>query len=259
MKSKSAAGLLLCFLVSCTHNQSTEISKSPLSILPAKNENPYKKIADIPLPGGYTRIKGDSNSFENWLRAIDLKKDKLVHKYDGTLKTNQLAQFAVMNISVGDKDLQQCADAVMRLRAEYLFSQKQFSKISFADNDGKVYLFTQPYTRANFDLYLNRVFGMCGTASLSKQLKTVSMDELVTGDVFVRGGFPGHAVIVVDIAENKAGKKIYMLAQSYMPAQEIHILNNPSDSQLSPWYELNSDEEIRTPEYTFNKNELKCW
>jgi hypothetical protein len=77
--------------------------------------------------------------------------------------------------------------------------------------------------------------------------------------VIIRGGFPGHAVIVMDVAVNASGKKIYLLAQSYMPAQDIHVLKNPMNADLSPWYEVNDDPIIYTPEYRFTKNELKRW
>ena len=40
---------------------------------------------------------------------------------------------------------------------------------------------------------------------------------------------PGHVVLIVDMAENDKGEKIFMLAQSYMPAQQTQILINPSD------------------------------
>src|SRR5947207_2765902 len=79
------------------------------------------------------------------------------------------------------------------------------------------------------------------------------------GDVFIRGGFPGHAVIVVDVVKNKDGLKKYLIAQSYMPAQDIHVLLNPSDENGSPWYDVNDDENIQTPEYTFYPFELKRW
>jgi hypothetical protein len=82
---------------------------------------------------------------------------------------------------------------------------------------------------------------------------------LITGDVLIRGGFPGHAVIVIDVAINKGGKKIYLLAQSYMPAQDIHVLINPVNKLLSPWYEVHDKTNIETPEYTFTKFELKRW
>lgn len=221
--------------------------------------NPFRYIGQIPLPDGFKRIGTDNNSFASWLRNVPLKENKVVYLYNGTQKMNQSAQFAVMDISVGKKDLQQCADAVMRLRAEYLYDQKKFGSIQFKDNENGVYQFSQPYTRDNFNKYLDRVFGMCGSASLSKQLTSVSMNDLEVGDVFIRGGFPGHAVLVVDAAENHQGQKIYLLAQSYMPAQDIHILVNPTDKKLSPWYMVNDDDDIITPEYYFKKNELKKW
>ncbi len=120
--------------------------------------------------------------------------------------------------------------------------------------------FSAPFTRERFDKYLERVFGMCGSASLSKQLKPVNrFSQIEPGDVIIRGGFPGHAVIVMDVAVNDSGKKIYLLAQSYMPAQDIHVLKNPGNTDLSPWYEVNEENIIITPEYSFTKNELRRW
>lgn len=226
----------------------------------AGNINPYSKVSDIPLPGGYSRTAADSNSFTAWLRQTKLKADKTVHLYNGLEKNNQQAQYAVMNITTGDKDLQQCADAVMRLRAEYLFSRRRFNDIVFYDNNRKAYAFTAPYTRAHFSNYLQQVFGMCGSASLSRQLHQKNpFTEIEAGDVLIRGGFPGHAVLVTDIAVNSAGQKIYLLSQGYMPAQDIHVLLNPSDKALSPWYAASGFDKIITPEYIFNTTELKSW
>ena len=190
---------------------------------------------------------------------IKLKESKTVYLFNGSKKLNQQAQFAVLDISVGNKDLQQCADAVMRLRAEYLFTANKFESISFADNEGGVYLFSQPYSREHLHTYLQKVFGMCGSASLSKQLRPATIETIKPGDVFIRGGFPGHAAIVMDVAANAEGKRIFMLAQSHMPAQDIHVLANPMDKNLSPWYEVNDNNEIVTPEYVFKRNELKSW
>lgn len=219
---------------------------------------PENKIGDINLPKGFSRIN-TNDSFALWLRNIELKKEKTVYLFNGQQKNNQQAQYAVLNIPVPKVDLQQCADAVMRLRAEYLFSQKKYSEIYFTDNEGKTYKFASPYTKEHFHKYLLQVFGMCGTASLSKQLKTkASLQDIEPGDVLIRGGFPGHAVIVVDVAQNAKKQKVYMLAQSYMPAQDIHILQNPNDDN-SPWYTVNDERIIQTPEYTFHNNELKTW
>jgi hypothetical protein len=174
-------------------------------------------------------------------------------------KSNQTAQFAVLGIPVGNEDLQQCADAVMRLRVEYLFALKKYSAIHFTDNDGTLYQFNEPFTGKNFQQYLQRVFGTGGTASLAKQLRPVSLKDIERGDVKIRGGSPGHAVIVMDLAVNKEGMKAYLLAQNYMPTQDIHVLVNPANKFLSPWYLMNNDKMIETPEYEFASAEVKRW
>ncbi len=258
MHLKIVAAITILLNASCTGNQ----SQNKLLVQQQESypmDGTFPEVNSIPVPEGFKRTAQESGSFGNWLRTIPLKKDKTVYLFDGSEKSNQTAQFAVLNISVGNKDLQQCADAIMRLRAEYLFAQKDFDKISFTDNEGGVYKLEAPFTRAMFAAYLQRVFGMCGSASLSKQLLPVGMMDMKVGDVLIKGGFPGHAVIVMDMATNAAGEKVYLLAQSYMPAQDIHILKNTNDENLSPWYELNNDEDIFTPEYHFTNRQLKTW
>src|SRR5262245_23522956 len=91
-------------------------------------------VAAIPLPPGYERISASINSFTAWLRNIPLKKSRVVYLYNGMAKRNQDAQFVVLDVSVtpgskpdgsNSQDLQQCADAVMRLRAEFLFEKQR--------------------------------------------------------------------------------------------------------------------------------------
>lgn len=204
----------------------------------------------------------------------------LVYCYNGQEKANKVAA-AVLNIDVGNKDLQQCADAVMRLRAEYLYKTKQFDLLHFNFTSG----FKADYSKwrsgyrisvkgnnvswikttkesesyQSFREYLNIVFTYSGTASLTKELKQISLSQMQIGDVFIKGGSPGHAVIVVDMAVNpQNNKKLFMVAQSYMPAQDIHILINQNKSTISPWYELDETaSEIETPEWTFAANQLK--
>ncbi len=220
----------------------------------------YKTIGEIKTPSGYTRITATDGSFTSWLRTIPLKKDKTVYLYNGTKKQNQAAQFAVIDIPVGNKDLQQCADAVMRLRAEYLFKEKKYHDIAFMDYNRKWYRWNGAADRNRFDNYLLEVFNWCGSASLEKQLKRVQdFNAIQPGDVLVHGGFPGHAVTVVDMATDAGGKKIYMLAQGYQPAQDMHVLNNPINPGLSPWYSIDTSSMIYTPEWWFKKTELKTW
>jgi hypothetical protein len=246
--------------LACNNNGRFSVeTKSTRAVAMSDEINPYRTINEVPLPPGYTRFKKDQGSFAGWLLNVKLKKDKTVYKFDGRPKSNQAAQFAVLDISVGNTDLQQCADAVMRLRAEYLFASAKYNDIHFTDNAGKIYQFNKPFTGRNLHQYLQKVFGMCGSASLAKQLNSISFKEIKPGDVIIRGGFPGHAVMVMDVAKNAGGTKIYLLAQSYMPAQDIHILLNPMTKELSPWYQVDDGALIITPEYSFGRNELMRW
>ena len=81
---------------------------------------------------------------------------------------------------------------------------------------------------------------MCGKASLTKQLQQhIEIKDIETDHVFIRGGFPGHAVMVMDVAFNKEGNKIYLLAQSYKPAQDINGLKIFVNTDISLWYKVN--------------------
>ncbi len=237
-------------------------------------------INRIPLPEGYERTKTEKGSFTDWLRHLPLLPgNPEVKLYNGELKYNQSAQFAVLNIDVGKEDLQQCADAVMRLKSEYHFSKKEKEKIHFKFTSGDNAEYSKwtegyrPVIKGNkvswiksarsddsyksFKAYLRQVFMYAGSSSLSKEMQSITLKEMQPGDVFIKGGFPGHAVIVLDMAVNTTtGKKIFMLAQSYMPAQDIHILKNPTTTN-SPWYSLDFEGSLETPEWSFESSELK--
>jgi len=237
-------------------------------------------INNINPPQGYVRIKALKKSFSAWLQHLPLNSDNTVYLHDGNKKYNQSAQFKVLDIDIGKRDLQQCADAVMRLRSEYLYSSNQFDKIHFNYTNGVNISFLKwsngyyPSLKGNkvvwvsssnnksyksFKKYMVNIFMYAGTASLEKELKSIPLLDIESGDVFIKGGFPGHAVTVLDVAKNSiTGDKVFMIAQSYMPAQSIHILQNPKNSNFSPWYSLKEiTTELVTPEWTFYPNQLK--
>ena len=97
------------------------------------------------------------------------------------------------------------------------------------------------------------VFSYAGTLSLAKELHPQSLKEIKIGDVFIQGGSPGHAVLVVDKVVHPSSKEVkVLLAQSYMPAQDIHLLRNPSQAPNNPWYTMHEmSERIQTPEMDF--------
>ncbi len=95
-------------------------------------------------PSGYIRQEVSTNSFANYLRNLPLKPvNAQVHLYNGSLKARQSVHAAVVDMDTGDRDLQQCADAVMRLRAEHLFAQKKYDQIHFNLTNG----FNMDYTK----------------------------------------------------------------------------------------------------------------
>lgn len=221
-------------------------------------------------PKGFTRTAAPPESFASFLRELPLlagNPDVLL--FNGTAKRYQRGHLAVVDIDVGRNDLQQCADAVMRLIAEHRYARKEpvcFTATSgdpmpwerwrrgerVAPNPKK--LEWTPHVAADgshqsFRGYLDFVFTFAGTLSLSRDLTAVADSEPVqAGDVFIVGGSPGHAVLVVDVVSDAAGQQRFMLVQSYMPAQQIHVLTG----QDGPWYALPPlGEPLRTPEWTF--------
>ena len=172
----------------------------------------------------------------------------------------------MLDISTGTKDLQQCADAIMRLRAEYYFSRGEYSEIEFTDGNKK-YNFAEylRHIEAAEDPhgllmgFMEKVFINCGTYSVDAMSNTIPLQSMQAGDMFVKAGAPGHAMIVVDMAENVAGEKVFLLAQGYMPAQDMHIVINPMNTILTPWYKIMTYEKIITPGWVFDKSQLKRW
>ncbi len=52
-----------------------------------------------------------------------------VSYYNGQTKSNNNVYCGVVNQEIDPVDLQQCADAVMRLRGEYLYKHKRYNEI----------------------------------------------------------------------------------------------------------------------------------
>src|SRR5476651_1116202 len=144
-------------------------------------------------PTGYSRSVSNATSFGNWLGHLPLKTvGSRTHTYTGDIARTDAYTAAVIDMSIGNQDLQQCADAVMRLRAEYLFHQKQYNAIAFnltsgfrcdylhyADgyrfvSDKWVLKVAKDYSYPTFIRYMNLVFSYAGTLSLEKELVKVN-------------------------------------------------------------------------------------
>lgn len=271
------AYLLLLFLTACTdvHDSFATGDSNFASTI--------ENVKGISLPAGFHYVKASDSLYAGWLLDLKIKKSKTVYLYNGTKKEYQGAQFAVLDMDIGKKDLVQCADAAIKLRADFLFKQKRFSEIKFTVTSGdelsfeqwtkgrrwkvqrgKLVSFTTTTTysdiRSDYASFMEMVYSYCGTFSLSKQLKEVrEIEAIQPGDLFIQGGFPGHTVTVIAVAENNAGEKIFLLSQGYMPAQDIHVLKNNGNTELSPWYDITEMYPLHTPQWQFESGSLKRW
>lgn len=270
-------------------SQSNTANNSSVLASTSKNEeetqpfvNPSGKTLAkrILTPKGYKRIKAKKGSFEAFLRNYRLKPDgSPVLLYDGREKGNQSAHIAVFRLPIESEDLQQCADSIMRVYGEYYYGKKAYDKITFTLGNGFIADFDKwrsgysisvsgnkiawVYSSKNdssydsFKRFMRIVFAYSGTLNMDYSSKKIKLSEAKVGDIFVRGGSPGHVVMIADICKNKKGKKAYLLAQGYLPAQEFQLLKNPLHEE-DPWY---YEEEIkyplRTPEYSFDKGSLR--
>lgn len=233
-------------------------------------------------PNGFVRDDCATNSFTYYLRNLPLKPHgSKVHLFDNSLKKNQDGAFAVVDLEIGNTDLQQCADAIIRLRAEWLWKQKRYSDIHFNFTSGDKIEYTKwaegyrfkalgskiswtktaekDYSYITFRKYLDKVFMYAGTASLTRELISVPINNIQVGDIFIHSGNPGHAMIVMDVVSNPTTKqKAFIAAQSFTPAQEIEIVRNLNDATNSPWYIVdNKGQNIVFPQWTFSAFELK--
>lgn len=288
--------ILLCFLACKESRQKTETkphsslekysAKTVSQVVSKDYINPIGETIQerIALPNSFKRVKTIKNSFGDYLKNFPLKPHGTkVHLHNGTPKYTQDYHLAVLDIDTGKRDLQQCADAVMRLRAEFLFEQQRHDDIQFHFTNGflaeygrwkagerisvegnKVSWYagqSKDSSHKSFRKYMDMVFSFAGTLSLNKELKSKPLNDLEIGDVFIQGGSPGHAVIVVDAAQHESnGEKLFLIAQSYMPAQDIHIIQNNRKTKYGPWYSISEIQNgLTTPEWSFSPEALKSF
>ena len=272
MKKYYLVILFICFLTFCgcyntsINNESNYINPEGMTI--------SKRIN---LPEGFIRV--DTDDYGKFIRDLPLLPDKSpVLLYDGSKKANQTSHLAVIDIDVGEQNLQQCADSILRVRCEYLFATKQFDKINYHLTNG----FELPYTKYRdgyrlkvdgnttslvktsdyndsydiFRKYLTTLFCYAGTLSLDAESISIDKENAQIGDIFITGGSPGHCVMIMDMCKNEQGEKLFILGQGYMPAQQMQIIKQPNTD--NPWYSLDKlSYPFITSEYIFNEECLK--
>jgi hypothetical protein len=222
--------------------------------------------ARLAPPAGFVRDEPAPGAFARWLQRLPLRPGRPpVRFFDGTPVPVQDGHAAVLDLDIGRRDLLQCADAIIRLRAEYLHAAGRADDVSFRFTSGHEAAWrrwregARPRVSGNrvewapaaapdgsyasFQRFLGVVYTYAGSYSLARDLPRVPPgDRVRIGDVYVIGGFPGHAVIVVDAAcHPETGRRAVLIAQGYFPAQDVHVLANPARPDIDPWFEPGPD------------------
>lgn len=224
--------------------------------------------ARFSAPRGFSRVRLAARSFGTWLRGLPLAaRGTPVVSYAGTRlhPADDPRIAAVVAIDVGTADLQQCADAVIRMNAEWLWSSGRrdmsyraasgtplpFSRWARGErivaNGAKIHWHAADRPAKDhraFRHYLDAVFAWANTVSVARQAKPVTPADLAPGDFFIMPGNPGHSVLVLDVARDAQGHRVALLGQSYMPAQSFQVLRPTAHAV---WFPMKTDAPVKTP------------
>lgn len=215
----------------------------------------------FPIPEGFERVVSDA--FGDSLRELAIRgKDAPIRTHDGRVVHHN---GRVIELPLVPGDLQQCADSAIRLRAEWQRSQGK--EVMFHATSGDPMPFSRfsagetPYAEGpglkwragstgEWEDYLRLVFTWAGTASLEER-DTVSTDTPRAGDLLVKGGFPGHAVVLLDVA-TRGDETLLLIGEGYMPAQDFHVEIGPEQGWWS-W----TDSGLALPHWPMPKDSLR--
>lgn len=239
------------------------------------NKDSLTIIGRVNIPEGYKRVNYPKGSFEDYLRNYKLKPfaSKIIN-YDDSEYFWQEGHIGILQIPVPKNGLQQCADALIRIRSEYLWDNNRKDEIGFNFTSGDYCAWkeyakgfrpkvngnkvsfhktaSENYSKTNFYKYLNLIYMYSGTLSLYNELESVKAKNLKIGDMLIKGGSPGHIVMICDEAINDEGEKLFLLFQGNTPAQSVHLVKNLENGKFSPWYRLKDNAIIPISNYTFS-------
>ena len=256
---------------------SQEATPTPAPIVVARIEESGMSIGSrINPPMGYSRTFETENSFGTFMRKYPVRMaGAQVMRYDETAREDASAA-AVLDVSLGKKNHEGPAGAVARLYAEYFYGRQEFSKVKFTIGRGFEFTFdkwrkgNKLYAKGNdlswvsggedsngkdnFRSYLSTLFVYISMSTLKKdmvRIEDVDGEAIQVGDVFIGETAEGKelAVMVADLCINdETGERMMLLVQGGSPAQQLHVVDNPYDASIAPWYSCEFDMTLKTPD-----------
>ncbi len=256
---------------SLSESPSPSPTPTPVPILMPEGETLETRFN---LPEGFARTAQPEDSFGAFLRVLPLKPDgSSAYLFDGTAITG-LSPAAVISWDPGTQDRCQNTDALIRLRAEFLFSRERFEDISFHFMSGFNFAFSKwsegysikvsgskvdwvksgepDSSHEALEKYLSNLYVYTNATAILSDLQSAS--EPSPGDVFVEDG----GVMIADLAENSAsGETIVMLCKGGGSAQNLYIVGNTREPEISPWFPVSDGGVVYTGSGSFVISALK--
>ncbi len=232
--------------------------------------------ARFPAPPGFERVPVADRSWGQWLRHLPmLPAGAPVRSQSGAILLDGDSPSLAGVVDMDVRENQECADVILRLRAEYLrwagredeivFNLTGSGAISWPEwrrgmrprLQGDTLAFHRSAkpdaSRESFDRYLAWVFAWCGTISPAEDGHTAAFEELAVGDYLAHDGSPGHAVLLVDLARDSSRKAVGLVLQGFMPAQTPHLVAGDRGA----WHGLASGRPVEVPWGRFDWADLR--
>lgn len=217
---------------------------------------------------------GVTYNIEEFMRSLPVRsKDAKVQLYTKEEKPNQDSHIAIFNLPVDSRNLQQRGSSMIRLYAEYYWTNHDYDNMKYhlLDNFPMEYerwakgerleyqnqafnWFSSNKTGDTYETlleYLEYYFSYTGMGSLLAESHEADVNSISVGDFFVDEK-KENAAMVVDVAEDEDGERCFLLASGGTPAQEIEILKNPAHED--PWYYVSElGDTFQTPDFELTK------
>lgn len=235
-------------------------------------------IADrFPVPKGCTEATPEEGSFAAWLAARPLaSEDTPVRTADG----DRVRFTFSPALAVLDMDLlgpQDCADSVIRLRGDYLWSAGGADDLTLKYLSGDAIPWarwaegcrpklnlarsrvarwdcgdTRTDGRDDFTAYLKNVMRYANSFALARDLTPIDPNDVGPGDVLTQpnpSGGIGHAAIVArTITCDDGATRRHLVVNGFLPPQSVHVIGRrTSFGALRPWFTISDYESQMRP------------
>ncbi len=220
---------------------------------------PPKRVDEIEPPRGFRRVTQKQGTFARFVQTLPLKSGREIMTWTGKpLPKRSFDVLAVVDLPLLFKqDLEQCADFAMRLWAEWHRRTGRLDRLALVDYPGR----PRPFkgTAKEYPAFLRSVFSGANSHSLKQGLKRVEPKDLRPGDLIVQNdtGGIGHVSVILDMCEDGAGRRLYLIGFSFMPAQELHLERARAPRGRRGWFTLAGFYDYLAHHFPFGKPVLR--